>query len=333
MDADLTPAPASRWELYRLLGEPARLRLLALTQAEELSVGELAELLSESQPNVSRHVAPLRKAGLLKERKQGTRVYLALTDVAARDAVVADALVAGRKLVTEDGSLAKIPDLLRAREAQARDFFGRARDVDGLAAMPPELPAYLTALAPLLPHRRLAVDVGTGDGALLDLLAPIYDHVVAVDREDAQLARAKERCLRRGYDNVELVWGDLSDLGVRAAVRKYGLADAVFASRVLHHAPRPTAALKALASLVRTGGHVIVLDYAPHEDERLQKEQADVWLGFSEDELVRMGKTAGLVDLAITSIPLSRNGSGPDRHIEWQVLSGRRPKTKTSTRS
>src|SRR3954451_23769329 len=95
---DALPTPPARWELYRLLAEPVRLRLLALAAEEELTIGELAELLREGQPNVSRHVAPLRKAGLVSVRKHGTRVLVQLADHAHRDAVVADGLAAGREL-------------------------------------------------------------------------------------------------------------------------------------------------------------------------------------------------------------------------------------------
>lgn len=329
----------TRWELYRLLGEPIRLRLLALASAEELAIGELAELLGESQPNVSRHVGPMRKAGLLAERKQGTRLFVFLPEAARRDPVVADALAAGRALTEADGSLARIAAVLGAREAATREHFGRPRDAAALAQLPPELPAYLTALAPLISQRALAVDAGTGDGNLLDVLAPVFDRVIAIDREEAQLIRARERIERRGYANVDLVWGALDDLTVRTAVKRRagsaGGADVVFASRVLHHAPKPTVAMKALAQLARPGGHVVVIDYATHEDERLRAEQADVWLGFSPDELTRMAHTAGLVDHAVTAIPLTRNGNGPDRHLAWQVLVARRPQQsgKTPSRS
>jgi ArsR family transcriptional regulator len=87
-----------RWELYRVLGEPVRLRLLALASAEELSVGELSELLDENQSNVSRHLAALRKLGLLRERRQATRVLVRLHEEAVDDAVVSDALRSGRAL-------------------------------------------------------------------------------------------------------------------------------------------------------------------------------------------------------------------------------------------
>lgn len=328
-----TTGTGTRWQLYRLLGEPIRLRLLALASAEELAIGELAELLAESQPNVSRHVGPMRRAGLLAERKQGTRLFVFLTDEARRDPVVADALVAGRALAQADGSLARVAVVVGAREAATRELFGRLHEPVSPSQLPPELPAYLSAFGLLIAERALAVDAGTGDGSLLDVLAPVFERVVAIDREEAQLVRARARIERRGYANVELVCGALDDAQVRAAVARSagraGGADVVFASRVLHHAPKPAVAMKSLAQLVRPGGHVVVIDYATHEDERLRVEQADVWLGFSRDELTRLAHTAGLVEHSVTGIPLARNGTGPDKHLAWQVLVARRPQQST----
>jgi len=129
-----------------VLAEPARLRLLALAAEEELSIGELAELLGESQPNVSRHAAALRQAGLLRDRREGTRTLVRVAPDAARDPVVADAVTSGRALCEKDGALARIADVLRAREAAAHEFFARPAKgkVDG---SPPEMGAYLAALA------------------------------------------------------------------------------------------------------------------------------------------------------------------------------------------
>ncbi len=326
MQASAEAVSSKRWELYRLLGEPVRLRLLCLSADEELAIGELAELLGEGQPNVSRHVAPLRRAGLLAVRRQGPRALVRLADGAAADPVIADALSAGRSLCDADGSRARIAEVLRARDAASRAFFDRAPAAEGdTPALPPELPAYLTALAPLLPRRRLAVDAGTGDGSLLDVLAPVFDHVVAVDRADAQLGRAHARLAQRGYHNVELMRADLADPDLAARVASLGGADAVFASRVLHHAPKPSTALAALAALAAPGGAVVVIDYAAHDDERMRDEQADLWLGFEPDELVRAARTAGLESPTHSTVPAVRCGNGPDGHLDWQVLVARRP--------
>src|ERR1700712_3223470 len=150
MESTAPIAPA-RWELYRLLAEPVRLRLLALAAEEELAIGELAELLREGQPNVSRHVSPLRKAGLLSMRKHGTRVLVRLSEQAELDPVVADGVAAGRALCKADGSLARIGELVSQREESARAFFASAAEAKAASTeLPGELPAYLSALAPLV---------------------------------------------------------------------------------------------------------------------------------------------------------------------------------------
>src|SRR5688572_20316779 len=282
-----------RWQLYRLLSDPTRLRLLALSAEEELSVGELAELLAEPQPNVSRHAAPLRQAGLLADRRQGTRTLVRLASGAAADPVVADALATGRRLCAQDGSLDRIAEVVAHRDARAREFF--AQPVPSEIGVSPELPTYLFALAGLIGPRALAVDAGTGDGMLLDLLAPLYGRVVAIDRSAAQLTRARQRVTAHGYRNVELIE---DHIGGSEVVRAVGAgADLVVATRVLHHAPRPRQSMQELFRLLCPGGKLLVIDYVRYEDERFQEQQADVWMGFSPAELTDHAEAAGLVDV------------------------------------
>ena len=163
------------------------------------------------------------------------------------------------------------------------------------------------------------MDAGTGDGELLDILAPLFGRVVALDRSAAQLERARTRIAARGYDNVELMEGDVS-----AVTSPLG-ADLVVAARMLHHAPRPRPALSELASLARPGGHVLVIDYARHDDERLSDELADLWLGFSKDELASFARDAGLEDVAVRDIPRGLHRFGPDAHLGWIYAVGTRP--------
>jgi DNA-binding transcriptional ArsR family regulator/ubiquinone/menaquinone biosynthesis C-methylase UbiE len=327
---------ADRWELYRLLADPIRPRLLALAAHEELAIGELAELLRESQPKISRHAAALREAGLLAARKQGTWTLLRLAPHADEDAVVNDAVASGMSACEADGTVARIEDVLRARDAATREFF--AREGRPLKAGPPdELAAYLAALAPLLPHRSLAVDAGTGDGSLLEVLAPVFQRVIALDRSPAQLELAEARVRRRGFTNVELIQSELGDPKVEELCAQKGGADAVFATRVLHHAGTPSLAVSALVKLARSspasrsegarGGAVCILDYEAHDDQNLREQQADIWLGFEPAALKRMAEDAGLIDIHLRSLPASWQGEGPDRHLPWQVLVGwRRPR-------
>jgi DNA-binding transcriptional ArsR family regulator/ubiquinone/menaquinone biosynthesis C-methylase UbiE len=321
--------PASRWELYRLLADPVRPRLLALAAREELGVGELAELLREGQPKISRHAAALREAGLLSARRQGTWTLLRLAAGAGDDAVVADAVAAGLASCRADGTLARVDEVLAARDAATREFFARAGGKPIQIGPPPEAAAYLAAFAALVPHRRLAIDAGTGDGALLEVLAPVFEKVIGLDRAEAQLALAAERVRRRELGNVTLIHGEVDGPEVRAAARKgAGGADLVFASRVLHHAPAPARALGALAELCRPakngerGGAVVVLDYEAHEDQAFSEQQADLWLGFEPREIKRMGKAAGLGDAHWQRLPAAWQGEGPDRHLGWQLYVG-----------
>jgi DNA-binding transcriptional ArsR family regulator len=330
-------ASSQRWELYRVLSEPGRLRLLALAAQEELGIGELAELLDESQSNVSRHAAALRSAGLLRDRREGTRTLVRIASEAALDPVVADALASGRALCEQDGSLSRIGDVVRARDAAAREFFARPSKAR-VDVVPSEMGAYLAALAPLLARGGLALDAGTGDGRLLEALAPIYERVVAIDRSDAQIARARERARTRGFSNVTFVQGELDGAELRQAIGLVasersragkrgsgdGGADAVFASRLLHHAPQPARVVEHLAELCAPGGALVVLDYARHADETM-RDQADAWLGFDAAELRRFARAAGLAEVRVTSIPAPLCGDGPDAHLPWQVMVAKKP--------
>jgi SAM-dependent methyltransferase len=327
----MTSGLESRWQLYRLLGEPFRLRLLALAREEELAMGELAELLDESMPNVSRHAAALRQAGLLSERRHGTRSFLSLTPGIEADPVLMDALSVGRRLCDEEGRLLRIVDVVRARDARSREFFSRAAPKDVLQQFTAELPAFLMALRELVPERGLALDAGTGDGAWLDALAPLYDRVIAVDRSAEQLARAGQRVALRGYANVTLLCADLGDDALARAVGDG--ADLVVAARVLHHAPRPRTVLDALVRLLRPGGRLVVVDYQRHADEAFRENQADVWNGFEADELEAHALGAGLREVRVTILPAPLLQGTSDGHIGWQALSGVRPARPTWPRN
>jgi len=240
---------------------------------------------------------------------------------------VRDGVEAGRALCAADGSLLRVAEVVAQRDESARAFFASADEApNNLSDLPAELPAYLTALAPLIPHRGLAVDAGCGSGAVLDVLAPVFEQVVAVDREHVQLAQARERLRRRGYTNVTLLCDAFDSEAVAAFVDERGGADVVFASRVLHHAPKPAAAIAALGELLKPGGALIVVDYAPHEQEVMREQQADLWLGFSDDELSGFARRAGLTDASVHTIGRGRCGDGPDSALAWQSMVARRPR-------
>ena len=296
----------ARADLFRLLGDEDRLRLLALCAEEELTVGELASLLGESQPQITKKSQPLREVGLLASRRDGTRTLLRSAMLGAIgievDPVIAAALEEGRSLCTKDGSLAKVASVVASREELSRKFFDAAHGSDEPAVIESDLRAWLPVIAPLLPGRALAIDVGTGEGALLPLLSPLYDRVVAVDRSPARLARCAARISSWGLPNVRLREGDVDDAGLAEDIAARGGADLVVMARVLHFAARPKDAIAAATRLVRPGGHLVIVDHLPHDDESL-REQGHVWLGFEPAKLRGYLDAAHLDVLAVDPIP------------------------------
>jgi SAM-dependent methyltransferase len=319
---------SARADLFRLLGDEDRLRLLALCDAEELTVGELALVLDESQPQVTRKTQPLRDAGLLHERRDGTRILLRAE--VKRDPVVAAAFEAGRSLCLAEGQLAKVPAVVAQREETARRLFAQEKprptaqpslaSEETLRALLP----FLSLLAPLLPGHALAVDVGTGEGALLPLLSPIYDRVIAVDRSPARLARAAERISALGLPNVRLREASVEDTNLAQEVARMGGADLVTLVRVLHHAAHPQDVVASAKHLLRPGGHLVLIDHVPHSEESL-REQGHVWLGFEPSKLRQFLTSAGLAEVA--PIPL-RSPEQPS----LQLALGRLPLPMEETR-
>lgn len=311
---------APRADLFRLLGDEDRLRLLALCAEDELTVGELATLLGESQPQVTKKSQPLREIGLLSARRDGTRTLLRAE--LATDPILDAAVEEGRTLCNKDGSLSRVAGVVASREEASRRYF----EADGEPQAVPlstdtgELLAWLPLLAPLLPRAELAIDIGTGEGTLLPLLSPLYARVVAVDRSPARLARCANRIATLGLPNVRLREGDVEDPGLAEDVHQRGGADLVIMARVLHHAARPQDAVAAAARLLRPGGAFVIADYLPHDDESM-REQGDVWLGFPPAKLRTWLEHAALESIDVRPLPTLHRprlqlavGKKPARH-------------------
>ena len=312
---------APRADLFRLLGDEDRLRLLALCAEDELTVGELASLLGESQPQVTKKSQPLREIGLLSARRDGTRTLLRAELDA--DPILDAAVEEGRTLCNKDGSLSRVAGIVASREELSRRYFeapaGDAPTVS-MSTDTGELLAWLPLLAPLLPHTELAIDIGTGEGTLLPLLSPLYTRVVAVDRSPARLARCAARIAALGLPNVRLREGDVEDPGLAEDVHQRGGADLVIMARVLHHAARPQDAIAAAARLLRPGGAFVIADYLPHDDESM-REQGDVWLGFPPAKLRAWLEHAALESIDVRPLPTLHRprlqlavGKKPARH-------------------
>ncbi|MCU0620442.1 MAG: metalloregulator ArsR/SmtB family transcription factor [Gemmatimonadales bacterium] len=289
-----------------LFADPLRARLLLLLEPQELSVGEIGEVVQAQQPTVSRHLRALADAGWVTSRAEGTsRLYRAV----ASDRAPAAEL--WRLVATEvsDSPDAR-RDAERARHVLARrqgrgDFF--AASAGQWDALRTELFGPRVELLPLLgllePDSTVG-DLGCGTGHLALALAPFVRRVVAVDGSTPMLEMARTRLA--GVDNIELRQGDLATLPVRD-----GELDVALLSVVLCYADDPRAVLREAARGLAPGGRLLLVDLRPHEQEELRQRFGQRWLGFDAAELGGWLDAAGFTRVRIAPLPAEPTARGP----------------------
>jgi ubiquinone/menaquinone biosynthesis C-methylase UbiE len=276
-------------DLFRALADPTRLRIVALLRAMELSVGELAQVLGQSQPRVSRHVRILCDAGLAVRRREGSWVFLTAAPVGLAEPVFALLDVAGDGARWRDADAAKLVLVRADRAAAAASYFaGHAEQWDAIRSLHVAESAVEAAMRSLLGHDlgRL-VDIGTGTGRMIELFAGTARHTIGVDRspEMLRLARAK----LDGVTGIELRQGDVGALPLADAS-----ADTAIVHQVLHYLPAPDAAIAEAARLLEAGGRLLIVDFASHDREDLRDSDAHARLGFSDAQIARWMAVAGL---------------------------------------
>jgi ubiquinone/menaquinone biosynthesis C-methylase UbiE len=307
-------------EILRAAGEPSRLRILALLARGELAVMELSHILDQSQPRVSRHLKLLTEAGLIERFPDGAWVFYRLTEAGeARRAL--DGLLA---LVDADDSLlARDSDRLKGvqagRTAEANAYFARnaARwdEIRSLYVSEKDVEAAIRAGAGKGPFHRL-IDLGSGTGRMLALLAPAADSAIGLDLSQQMLNIARGHVAEAGLTNVELRHGDIFDTRLPD-----GHADLVVVHQVLHYLSDPAAAVAEAARLAAPGGRLLIVDFAPHRLEFLREQHQHRRLGFSDEEMRRWLMQAGLEPAPLRALPPS-NGEG----LTVQLWAASRPR-------
>jgi ArsR family transcriptional regulator len=278
---------------FQALADPTRLRIVALLRLMELSVGELAQVLGQSQPRVSRHLKILADAGVLERRKEGSWVFLTLADAEKVEPLFAlidewgDA--ATHSLFASDAGRT---ESIRAERAEAanRYFAGHAEVWDQIRSLHVAESEVERAIDRALGNRPLGrlVDIGTGTGRMIELFGPRAAHAVGIDRSSdmLRLARVKleaagiQSSLRQG-DMYALPLGDQS-------------ADSIIIHQVLHYAHSPAAAIAEAARVLAHGGTLLVVDFAAHEREELRSTDAHIRLGFDDEVMAGWFASAGL---------------------------------------
>lgn len=273
--------------------EETRLRLLALLAQSELTVSEVVAILGQSQPRVSRHLKLLVEAGLVERRREGAWAFFRLAPGGPAGALARDLsnwLDVDDPVLAEDR--ARLAEVRQARaENAARYFAAHAAEWDDIRSL--HAPETLVEAAMIeavgdRPVRNL-LDLGVGAGRMLELFAPLAERAIGVDLSTAMLAVARGRMEETGLRNVQLRQGDIYALPIER-----NSIDLAVMHQVLHYLDDPARALREAARVLAPGGRLLVVDFAPHQEEALRDKHAHRRLGFSDVEIAGLLAQAGL---------------------------------------
>jgi ubiquinone/menaquinone biosynthesis C-methylase UbiE len=284
--------------IMRALADSTRLRIIFLVLRLELSVGELVQILGQSQPRVSRHARILTEAGILERRKEGSWVFMragpVLTD-GKLDPLFASTDTSQAKAFQRD--LLRLEEVRAARTDMAAAYFAaHADEWDSLRSLHVAESEVEEAVSQILRDVPIGnmLDVGTGTGRMMELFAGDADHFVALDNstEMLRLARAKLGNMDAEVAaKVDIMLGDFNLLPLGD-----DRFDTVIFHQVLHYAQHPEGAIAEATRVLAPGGHLLIVDFAAHEREELRNVHAHARLGF-EDDLIAKAFQANGTDL------------------------------------
>ena len=299
----------------KALADPLRLRILASVAEEELTVGEVQEVVDSVQSSVSRNLAILRAAGFVHDRKEGTSVYFSARrdmPVPARELFASlQARLAEIPEVKRDQ--ARLADCRRRRLQRSKSYFESvAGDWERIRKSYFDDRVTSLAIEKLLPPTLTVADIGCGTGSLTFELARFARKAIGVDLSNEMLRHARAVAKDRAIRNVEFRQGDIFKLPVEPQS-----VDAAFCVMVLHFLPEPERAIAGLCRIVRQGGSVILVDLVQHEQEWMREQMAHRWLGFDRGSIESWFRKAGVpsIDYDLTGSfageKLARNGNRP----------------------
>jgi ArsR family transcriptional regulator len=274
--------------------EPTRLRILLLLAGGELSVKDLTQILGQSQPRISRHLKLLAEAGLVERFREGSWAYFHVSDRTHGGRLALDILAlvsGGDPVVARDRERAEA--LKREREEAAQSYFrAHAADWDRIRSLHVAESEVEAAIGEALGPGpfKLLVDLGTGTGRILELLAGRYTRGLGFDLNQAMLAYARSKLAKSHLTQAQVRHGDIYALSLPD-----GVADAVVMHQVLHFLSEPALAIREAARVLAPGGRLLIVDFAPHDLEFLREKYAHDRLGFEPAQVAQWMKDAGLV--------------------------------------
>ena len=277
--------------MFKALGDPTRLRILAAVAQEELTVGEIREVVDSVQSAVSRNLAILRDAGFVADRREGTNVYFSLRRDMAEPArrLFDSAAPRFAELPQAKDDRRRLQRCRQRRAARSRGYFESvAGDWERIRKSCFDDRLGSVALEKLVPRGLIVADIGCGTGSLTFELARVANKVIGVDLSSEMLKRAESVARERGIGNVEFRRGDAEKIPLESAS-----VDAAFSVMVLHFLADPARAVAELVRVTRPGGSVVLLDLVPHDQEWMRDEMAHRRLGFARAEIEKWLRAAG----------------------------------------
>ncbi len=301
-------------------GEATRLRILALLAEAELTVSDLTDILRQSQPRLSRHLRLLAEAGLVERFREGSWAFFRLAERGG-GAGIARVLIA--RLDSSDATIVRDRERLTAvravRAAAAQNYFRRhAAEWDRIRKLHVADAAVEDAIRAALADRPIGalLDLGTGTGRMLELFAPDIERGLGLDLSLDMLALARARLDRAGLKHCSVRQGDIYDLALPR-----DSFDAVIIHQVLHFLDDSAHAIREAARVLRPGGRLLVVDFAPHDLEFLREEHAHRRLGFAAETMTQWLEAAGLDVLRQQTLP-----PGPEGKIAVSLWLARDPR-------
>jgi ubiquinone/menaquinone biosynthesis C-methylase UbiE/DNA-binding transcriptional ArsR family regulator len=309
----------------RAIAEPTRLRLVVLcAQGGELTVSELTQILGQSQPRVSRHLKLLCDARVLERFREGNWAFYRLSHSGPVAGFVRQLVVdcdeASPTLALDLQRLAAIKHL---RADLAAEYFranaARWHLLRSLYIDEREVESALVDIVGAANPRDL-LDIGTGTGRMLEILAGQVGQALGIDQSREMLAIARVNLERAGLENARVRLGDMYQLALADAS-----VDAVVVHQVLHYADRPAAVIAEAARVLRPQGILVLVDFAPHGLEFLREEHAHRRLGFADSEIAEWCRAAALVPAAPRLLP-----GDPLTVVIWTAIRGSAPTGRRS---
>jgi len=289
-------------EVLKAAGEPTRLRLIALLSQGDLTVSEMTAVLSQSQPRISRHLKLLGEAGLVERYQEGAWAYFRLTRDGVRAKLMQQALNATS---SSDAHLARDAERLatvkQARASRAEAYISANaeswNDLRSLHVSDEKVEAEILKLIGRTPFDGL-LDLGTGTGRMLELLADRYRRAIGIDSSRSMLSIARTQLDEAGITHASVRQGDIFNLPLERES-----FDVVTIHQVLHFLHDPLPAITEAARMLRPGGRVVIVDFAAHDHEELRLEHAHARLGFSQRQVSDWLKQCGLTVEKIVDLP------------------------------